>query len=199
MNIPTSRADLAGATCIAEVTSEAPDKTVWTVLSIWYRQDPGRPFVAVVEGRVADPERQGMIPRFRAAAFGTIDRAYAWFDPSNLRDDLIIALPPPGKLAALYPDGNAIRMREADERRAQRGYQGGVMLFDALTWLYPDLAAASDNAIATRFEADFGIGSRTARGILSSERVGGDPPTWVTAFIRALRFFDRKAWEMNRG
>ncbi len=197
-NIPTSRADLAGAELIAEVNSRNPGKDVWTALSIWYRRGHDRPFVAVIEGCVSEEmqtrSRAAMVPRFKAFAVGSLSRAQDMFDPSTLRQSLICKVPEDAH--ARFPDSNTVRMQEADERRASRGYMGKVNLGDALEWLYPN--PTSVNAVADRFETDFGIGSRTTRGILAKERDGEAAPTWVEAFVTALRYFDRKAWDMSK-
>ncbi len=195
MELPTCPDDLEGMTCIASVSSRTDTKRVWTDLAIWYRRGHDRPFITVIEGKVAGvaEERAGMVPRFRAVAVGSLSRAIAVLDESALRDELVNAIPEDADV--LYPDSNTVRMLEAEERRASRGYMGRVNLSDALAWLYPDLATASDNQVATRFETDFGIGSRTTRKIIADERAGGIAPTWVEAFVEALRFFDRKAWE----
>jgi hypothetical protein len=197
-DIPTGTADLEGMTCIASVSSWAETKHVWTDLSIWYRRGHARPFITVIEGKV-DLDGIGrstapMVPRFRAIATGTISRSVGVLGDSALRDELINAIPEGAD--ELYPDSDTVRMLEADERRAQRGYQGKVTLTDALAWLYPDLAGGSDNQLAAKFEADFGIGSRTTRKIVAGERTGERAPTWVEAFVAALRFFDRKAWSL---
>lgn len=197
-DIPTGPADLDGMTCIASVSSRTDSKVVWTDLSIWYRRGHDRPFVSVIEGKVAGiaEESAGMIPRFRAIASGVLSRAIDVLDPTALRDELVNAIPQDAD--TLYPDGNTTRMLEADERRAQRGYMGRVNLTDALAWLYPDLATGSDNQLAARFETDFGIGAGTTRKIVARERAGETAPSWVEAFVEALRYFDRKAWSMGR-
>lgn len=188
---PTSRADLADAELIAEASSETPEKDAWTVLSIWYRRGHNRPFVTVIEGLVRNPDWRHL--RFRAICTGTLGRALDVLDTSDLQTHLASMIP--ADAYERYPDTNALRMLEAEERRAKRGYTGKVALSAALAWLYPDLADGSDNAIATKFETDFGIGARTTRKIIADERSGGEPPTWVEAFVAAMRFFDRKAWE----
>lgn len=192
--LPTCRADLEGLFCIASSSSRAEHKRAWTDLSIWYRPGHDRPFITVIEGRVtqAAEEKDGLVSRFRAIAVGSLDRAIALLEETNLRDELVNAIPEGAE--HLYPDSNTIRMQQADERRAQRGFPGARNLSSALAWLYPDLADGSDNQIAAQFEKDFGIGSRTTRKIIADERDGNDGPTWIEAFIEALRWFDIKAW-----
>ncbi len=194
-NIPINLAECAAsATMIASVSSFERGGDAWTELSLWHRVDEERPFLAVVEGKFSD----GRMPRFRCVATGTLDRALDWFDPTNLRTDLAAAIP--HDAWSRFPDGNTIRMKAAAERRAARGYDGDIGLTPALAWLYPDLAGGSDNALAAQFDRDFGMGARTVRNILAVERKGeGGAPPWVAPFCAALRFFDRKAWEMSRG
>lgn len=193
--LPTCPADLDGMTCIASATSRADGKDTWTDLSLWYRSGHDRPYITVIEGKAADEAKrdEGLVDRFRAHASGALAKAIALFDPSDLRDELVNAIPEDAD--RLYPDSNTIRMREADERRADRGYQGKPTLTAALEWLYPGLLeGASINHVAKRFETDFGIGERVSRKIIANERADIAAPTWVNAFVAALRHFDRKAW-----
>lgn len=193
--IPTSPDDLADMTCIVSVSSYKQGKRAWTDLSIWYRKDHSKPFVSVIEGKVFDGEVNNMNDRFRAVTCGTFDRALNVFEASDLQAQLLRSYP--GDVVTRFPDGDTSRMIGADARRAQRFYCGPDNLSAALAWLYPDLAAGSDNALATQFESDFGVGSRTVRNLLTDERAGKAPTTWATAFIAALRFFDITAWRLR--
>jgi hypothetical protein len=77
--------DLASMVEIARVSSYAPDKKAWTELALYYRDDPARPWVPVVEGRT---DALDMSNRFSATMMGTVERAMNWFEGSNLRDRL---------------------------------------------------------------------------------------------------------------
>jgi hypothetical protein len=77
--------DLASMVEIARVSSYAADKKAWTELALYYRDDPARPWVPVVEGRT---DALDMSNRFSATMMGTVERAMNWFEGSNLRDRL---------------------------------------------------------------------------------------------------------------
>ncbi|MET0374009.1 MAG: hypothetical protein ABW128_07095 [Rhizorhabdus sp.] len=180
---------MASHVLLAEVSSESEGKHAWTVLSLWWRADEQRPFVAVVEGRVSSSAAARMLNRFRAAAFGSLASALNSFDASDLRDELLAKIPV--DVAEHYPDGDTIRMREAAKRRQARGYNGPAELLPMLRWLYEDALTLSDNAMANRVEADFGVKARTVRDALTT----GKPLTgWGIAFLSAMRHFDRGAW-----
>jgi hypothetical protein len=189
MNIPTSRSELmsSGATCIAHVSSrEGHGITVWTELSLWWNDDDeDRPYLAVVEGCA---ERADLEQRFRACRYGSISRAMASFDPSNLRDRLSEALPP--DLADVYPDANTLRSRRAAANAEGRGFRGPADMASAVGWLYAGEDQPSVNAMARRVEADFGVPWRTVTNAIN----GGVLSGWAAGFLAALRFFDRKAW-----
>lgn len=196
MNPPTSRAELLaiGATLIAEVASlpDAPEERLATItytrLSVWWLDDDQRPFIAVVEGLLGPAAPPHMVKRFRSSAHGTLDKALASFDPSNLRDDLIETLPV--DVAETYPDANALRQRRAQDGK---GYKGDADMLKAVQWLY----AAEDEpptVIAKRLEADFGVPWRTAYNALN----GGTMTGWAMGFIGVLRHFNRTAWAIAR-
>jgi len=186
--IPTNRADMASHVLLAEVSSDDGDKQAWTVLSLWWRADEERPFVAVVEGRVSAAETD-MLNRFRASSFGTLAAALESFDVSQLRDELLAKIPT--DVAEHYPDGNTIRMREAAKRRLERGYQGPEELKPVLHWLFPDAVDSTNNALAQRVEAHFGVKARTVRAALDTN---APMSSWGIAFIKAMRHFDVRAW-----
>lgn len=186
--IPTNRADLAASSVLlAEVSSHEEGKRAWTVLSLWWRADEERPFLAVVEGRV-DAESD-MLNRFRVGSFGTLAAALESFDISQLRDELLTKIP--HDVAEHYPDGNTIRMREAARRRQERGYQGPEELKAVLHWLFPDAVESTNNALAQRVEAHFGVKARTVRAALDTN---APMSSWGIAFIKAMRHFDVRAW-----
>lgn len=196
-NIPTSRAALlaSGATCIAEVSSEfdipAGAKDMWTVLSLWWIDDEDRPFIAVAEGKVGKNAPIGMVNRFRSASFGTMNRAFGWFDETNLRDDLLDAIP--ADASTIYPNANVIRSRRAAARREERGYEGEATIAGVALWLYGQ--GISSTAMARMLEEHFGIPFRTAfNGITGSPSTG-----WAKAFIASMRYFDRKRFHHDHG
>jgi len=186
-----------GATCVAEVTSRPDDDDYWqataayTALSLWWIDDESRPWFAVVEGLIGPAATPDMVDRFRAVAYGTMARALNSFDPSNLRDDLVDAIP--GDAADVYPDSNAIRAQRA---RGRRGYQGAdENMEQAVGWLYDE--GGEDmlpTHLARSLEADFGVPFRTGYNAVA----GGALTGWPKAFIGALRYFDRGAWRQSR-
>lgn len=192
MNIPTSRSELmsSGATLIAEVSSfpDAPhDREVcatYTNLSLWWIDDEQRPFIAVVEGKLGPAAPGHMVERYRASTHGTLDKALAGFDPTNLRDDLVDAIP--GDAADVFPDANSLRQKRAQEAR---GYRGPDDMLKAVEWLY-DTVGEPLTVTAKRLEADFSVPWRTAYNALN----GGNLTGWAVGFIGVLRHFNRTAW-----
>lgn len=192
-SLPTSKAALleTGAACIASVSSRPTDPDEWdqtrayTQLSLWWIEDENRPFIAVVEGLTGPAAGEHMVDRFRAVAKGTLDAALGWFDPSNLRDELADAIPDYAE--ERFPDANVIRVARA--REARRFYEGPDNMRDVAIWLYGD-EEGNTSALASGLERDFGVPFRTGFNALQ----GGNLPGWGKAFIRAMRFFDRKAF-----
>jgi len=187
--IPTCKADMASHVKLAEVSSEEHGKRAWTVLGLWWRADEQRPFVAVVEGRVAGDT--DMLNRFRATAHGTLLAALESFDHSVLRDELVAKIPT--DVAEHYPEADVIRQRAAAKRRAERSYKGDETLKSALNWLYG--GGFTNNALGAMVEEDFGVKARTVRHALDTDATPGG---WAAAFVRALRHFDRQAWDRQR-
>lgn len=196
--VPTSKDALreSGAACVASVSSrpdsehEWANTTAYTELSIWWIEDEARPFIAVVEGLTGPAAAPHMVDRFRAVAKGTLDAALSWFDPSNLRDDLADAIP--SYAAERFPDGMAIR---ASRAREGRFYEGKPVMSDIAAWLYEG-EEENPTALANALERDFGVPMRTAFNALQGDNLSG----WGKAFIRAMRFFDRKAFhQATRG
>ena len=188
----TSRSELmaAGATCVAEVSSQhdTEDAMAWTELSIWWIDTLERPFIGVVEGRVADHAPEDMVDRWRATSAGTLSAILKWFDPSNLRDDLAEAVPADAE--TIYPDANAQSMRRA---QAARGYRGDDVLGDAVAWLYDGEGLAATQ-LAKAVERDFSIPWRTVYNGMQANGATG----WGKGFIKVLRFFDRGAWRARK-
>lgn len=189
--IPTSHQDLVAHVKIAEVSSEEPGKDVWTVLSLWWRADDDRPFVSVIEGRVRDPKPQGMVPRFRACAYGSLSKAMDFFDVSTLRDELLDKIPL--DVAEHYPDGNTLRQRAAARRRLDRGYTGPNHLSTVLAWLYDDVPNRTTTGYAELLARDFRVPSSTVTHAITRGSSG-----WAIGFISAMRFFDKRAWRALR-
>ncbi len=196
---------------IAHVSAQAAGKDVWTELGIYYRPSRARPFVCVVIGAVAAGHPRGFVPRLTWQAFGTLDRACGWFEPSELRDRLLAEVPDDARV--LYPDSSEIAQAEAAERRAIReavngaitdgvlrgpaevaqaavphlrlvGYYDGT-LAGVLRWLYPD--AASDAALSLSVERDFDMPARTVRRALqieaAAEPTPGQHPAGMGAWV----------------
>lgn len=190
MNLPATRSELmaSGACKIAEASSEAPGKSVWTRLSLWWLEDEDRPYIAVVEGLAS---RADLEDRFRAHNFGSISRALAWFEASDLRDKLVAELP--ADLAKIFPDANDLRSQRAAKNAESRGYRGPVDMRQAVDWLYEN-SDASVSSLAKKLESDFGVPWRTALNSIQ----GGTLSGWATGFLASLRFFDRKAWARSK-
>ncbi len=215
-------ADLESMEEIARVSSWTAGKRVWTELAIYYRQGHARPFVAVVEGRVAsgavsDQDQRPLVPRFKSMPAGTLDRAFNWFEGSELRDRLAAAIPEHyeqrvtidraieeatkrgvlkgAKNIADAIDRTRITHLPPGEPISMRivGYPGPDVLAAALRWLYPDPTAG---ALARLMEEDFGMPARTVRHALSIEAgtTEGNSAPWVQMFITTLRCFDRELW-----
>lgn len=183
-----SRSDLkaAGATMIAEASSQHVyefESDLWTELSLWWLDTLDKPFIAVVEGKVSEDAPGDMVNRFRSVQAGTLDRAIGWFDPTDLRDDLVENIPADAR--DIFVDANTLRARKAQERR---GYPGPDDFGQAIAWLYEgkDLSAS---AMAKAFERDFGVPWRTVYNAMKGQGTG-----WMTGIVRALRYFDRGAW-----
>jgi len=188
--LPTSRSDLmaSGATCIVHVSSEG-ERAIWTELGLWWIEDTERPFIAVVE-RCIDPDGTTEVPAFKAQAFGSHSRAIKWFEPSNLRDELVAEVP--DDVAECYPDANELRARKA---AAGKGYAGDGSIEDVLDWLYEgQLEGMTTNGIARRVEDDFGVPWRTVTNAINGKAATG----WYHGFIHSMRFFDRKAFAKAR-
>lgn len=196
MNLPTTRSELlaTGATMIAEVSSlpDAPEDrasiVTYTRLSVWWIDDDQRPFLAIVEGLVGPAAPGRMIDRFRSTAHGTLDKALASFDATNLRDDLADAIP--ADVETAFPDVNVLRQRRAQEAR---GYRGPDAMLPAIQWLYGDTPEPL-SVLAKRLEADFGVPWRTAYNALN----GGALTGWAMGFIGVLRHFNRTAWAIAK-
>lgn len=192
MKIPTTRYDLIdmGVQKIAEVDSCPEDAADfmcrYTRLSLWWSDEGDRPYIAVVEGL---SNIEGDDDKFRAARFGSMSSAMAFFDPSDLRNDLFDQLP--DDLADRFPDANALRQKRA---RANRGYKGPDDLTEALAWLYEGMGMDNNNKVARAVENDFLVPWRTVTRALD----GGKTTGWAMGFIRALRYLDRGAWKASR-
>ena len=190
--IPTTRDQLIdmGATKIAEVDSYPIDSDAmiirFTRLGVWWNDQGDRPFIAVIEGL---SNHTGDDDKFRAIRTGSLESALAQFDPSDLRNDLVDAIP--ADAAERYPDANALRQKRA---RGNRGYQGPEDLEEALSWLYEGQGMDNRTKIARAVEVDFGIPWRTVFRAMD----GGQTTGWATGFLRALRFLDRGAWKASR-
>jgi hypothetical protein len=195
--------DLANMQEIARV--RGPGERTWTELAIYYRGGHARPFVAVVEGLSVEAHH---VQNFRTMSAGTVDRAFNWFDPSNLRDALAEKLQAIDLTSFKANAAAQPRDRHIDARRRARGwdtapagYKGPDRLTDVLPWLYE---GAWDGAVQTpterwyglAFERDFGVSERTVRNTLAIEagRAGGKIGPWVAPFIAAMRYFDRNHW-----
>ena len=187
-----SRSDLmdAGATCVAEASSQhdTHDPIAWTELSIWWLDTQDRPFIGVVEGRVAAHAPEDMTDRWRATSAGTLDAIVNWFDASNLREDLVEAIPADAR--DIYLDSNALSLQRT---RAKRGYRGPDTLNDAVAWLY-DNDELTPTQMAKAVERDFSIPWRTVYNGMQANGATG----WGKGFIKALRFFDRGAWRQKK-
>lgn len=195
-SIPTSRDALveSGAALVASASSRPDDPQEWaetvsyTRLSVWWIEDDARPFIAVVEGLLGPKAAPHMVDRFRAVAKGTLDAALNWFDPSNLRDELADAIP--SYAEERFPDAMAIRAARARERRF---YDGPEAMRDIAVWLYED-DDADNTTLARNVEKDFGVPFRTGYNAIKGENLSG----WGKAFMKAMRFFDRKAFHRAR-
>lgn len=195
--VPTSKAALlaSGAACIASVSSRPDDPAAWddtrayTQLSVWWEEDEARPFIAVVEGLLGPAAAPHMVERFKAVTKGTLDAALNWFEPSNLRDELAEAIPDYAE--ERFPDAMTIRAARAAEGRF---YSGEPDMRSVALWLYDEEPDAQPTALARQIERDFGVPFRTAFNSLT----GGNLSGWAAAFIRAMRFFDRKAFHRAR-
>lgn len=193
MPLPTNHAELlaSGATCIAEVSSlpDAPEDrdlvATYTSLAIWWTGEEERPFIAEVRGLLGPAAPATMVERWRASSHGTLDSALASFDPTNLRDDLEVALPL--DIYDAYPDANKLRQRRA---QANRGYKGEANMREAIDWLYNAGGLVLPTGLAKRLEVDFGVPWRTAYNAIN----GGALTGWAVGFIALLRHFDRGAW-----
>lgn len=194
---------------IARVSGWAEGKRVWTELAVYYRSGFIRQFVAVVEGKTTG--EQGFVPKFKATASGTLDRALAWFEDSALTQKLYEMIPE--GIEAQWPTANQVSaaidagrdfiadrkpklVADAPLPRVRVvGYPGAAKLVDALAWLYPEIAAPSKLV-----ERDFGMPSRTVRHAMSIEagETAGNQGAWVQLFIASLRYFDRELWQACR-
>jgi hypothetical protein len=191
--VPTTKAALlaSGAACIASVSSRPADPDEWdrtsayTQLSLWWEEDEARPFIAVVEGLLGPAAAPHMVERFKAVTKGTLDAALNWFEPSNLRDELADAIP--SYAEERFPDAMTIRAARAAEGRF---YSGEPNMRDVVVWLYDD-EDANTSSLANSLEQDFGVPMRTAFNALQ----GGNLSGWGKAFVAAMRFFDRKAFD----
>jgi hypothetical protein len=192
-----AKADLDSMVEIARVSSYEPDKKAWTELALYYRgAAASRPWVPVVEGLT---DALDMSDRFQAAMMGTVERAMAWFEASNLRDRLS------EKVEAFLNDRRAPidkALKDAIEPVAVARPLIAIRVVgitascfgEVLAWLYPD--APSDAARTAMLETDFGMPARTARRALQIEAgtATGEPGAWVNMFMVAMRFFDRELW-----
>lgn len=106
---------------IASVSSYDSGKSRWTDLGLYYRRGFNRPFVAVVEGVSNVPNEE---TRFKFMAAGTLDRALSWFEGSDLRDHLALAVPEDA--AARYPSANDIQEARAVERAVRGAVERAV-------------------------------------------------------------------------
>ena len=185
--VPSRREHLDEMTCLATVSGHTPEKTYWTDLSIYYREDDERPFIAVKE-RVTVPG-SALDERFNAWACGSVHVALNKFDETLLRERLEAALPE--DLEENYPDANTRRMAAAASRR---GYSGAMEIKPALEWLYDDIADASPSGIAKAVERDFGVPWRTVYNALTDKPASG----WASGFLRVLPYFDKARWRSQR-
>jgi hypothetical protein len=129
-----------------------------------------------------------MVERRRASSHGTLEKALFSFDPTNLRDDLVDAIP--ADVDDVYPDANTLRQRRAQEAR---GYRGDADMLKAIEWLYGETGKPL-SVYAKQLEADFGVPWRTAYNALN----GGTLTGWAAGFIGVLRHFNRTAWAIAR-
>lgn len=199
---------LAQMTEIASVSSETPDKDVWTVLGLYFRPGFDRPFVAVVIG--AARAGSGKKARFQSFAAGTLDRACGWFEGSDLRDRLLeaiseddaeryrnrIPIMPPGSDIAFAHGAPIASFSTAPAKLRVVGLTT-TSLREALEWLFP--TAKTDGALSIETERAFGMPARTVRRALAIETgAAGKQGAWVSMFLNAMKCFDRELWQAGQ-
>lgn len=194
-DIPISPDELADMVCIVSTSGYKQGTRAWDELSIWYRNGHSNPFVSITECKVFDGEVNRNPDRFKAVISSKFDQAVFAFESSELQPQLLKFCP--RDVAKRFPDGSTSQMQNAAERQVTPSFAGGPTLSAALCWLYPDLADGTEELLVAAFERDFGIASQIASNIFASERSRQETPSWVKAFAEALRYFDRKAWEMR--
>ncbi|MBA3864603.1 MAG: hypothetical protein C0517_11750 [Erythrobacter sp.] len=194
--------DLDKMRLIARVSSQAPGTARWTELALYV--DPHfaaktrkRPFIAVAEGHSIIP---GERLKRQFVASGSLTKALAWFDDSELANDLQRAVGI--EIGDIAASGAVVLARlsadEAVTAPIDQPRPALTSLTAALAWLYPG-EGLSDRARALAFERDFGLNERTVRNIMAIEggRVDGKVGPWVAPMLAALRWFDRQAWDQR--
>lgn len=170
---------------IAEVEADPTGKDAWSALSVWYRINHRSPFLAMVERRSHDTLVRGC----RSGAYGTLEAALKFFNPTALTDTLRERVPIDH--ASRWPDTNTLNMQRAAARRAERRYMGELDLVSVAHWLYPE-ADACDYAELLRL--DFGLPYNQTVAALDEPQ----PEGWAAGFIKAMRYFDRVAWSHDK-
>ena len=188
---------------VCQASAGDESKPWWSVISIWWRKDPNRPFLAVHEIRYRDlstmhdlqTDGQRLPTPYRSGAYGSVWTALDFFEDTGLRAALTAKIP--DDIGTRFPNSNDLRAQIAQERRAgAMGYRGPMHLIAVLSWLYPDTPALSNNALAIRFETDFGVKARTVRLALDdSSKIG----SWLPAFVNAMAWFDLSAFRTAKG
>lgn len=190
--------DTSAGELVAFVSTERPDASRWTELSVIYLPEAsGRCFVAEVTGR---SRVDGEAVRRRPIYVGSLERALKLFDEdSEATHALRLAAEDWMERNADRPKQDVLRLRQAERGDAPagtEGFSGQDGLDGALSWLYPDGPSAGR---AQRLETDFGVPRRTVDNALSQEGKGEQLTGWARAFLSALRWFDRAAFHRSKG
>ena len=186
-------ADLIGATLIGFGTSLSFDSQQrWTECRIHYRTRADgtpqrRPFVASIAGCSNVP---GETEQLRTKSAQRFEEAIAYLGGGSSQ---------PAADAIAQADAWIEEHPEALLMPTIAGYDGAPDLRGALGWLYRKKPDATDADLAREVEQDFGVVARTVRHQLKQERDGSPLSAWAAAFVRALRHFDRVAFERAKG
>lgn len=174
---------------VAQVGARNPHRDRWTELRIYFTPDLPQPFVSETLGQTVVP---GEELRIRRQPSDTLTEAFKAFEAgSNLTEEL-------RPLAQRWQVRNEKRVAQYSiDRSAKRGFNGQTFA-ETLDWLYPDLTKYPQRHALLAMEKDFGIPLRTGQQLAKDERDGKGRNAYITAFIKALRWFDRDAWNASR-
>lgn len=173
---------------VAQVGHDVTNRARWTELRIYFTPDRAMPFVAETLGCTTVA---GEVDRVRRREYPSVDKALKLFDKdSNLTDQIT-------SLAQRWLVHNEKRVAAYYDRKVASKSFGGDTFTAALSWLYPDVSGP-DRPRLLALEKDFGIPLRTGQHLLKIDKAGEEMPAQMGAFLRALRYFNRDAWQRQK-